>query len=110
MIRTDFRIYDLSDIPSLLTAQEEDNSPVILAAYPTAKGTEKLSIFSGTDFVNMVGMSDYEKYGQISEQTQRAVANGAKVAFKRLVATDATLANVVVVAEVYHTKVQKKNE
>ncbi len=106
MIGSEFKLFDLSDIPDLPSAAIEDNAPVVLVAAAFAKGTEKLISTAGTDYIEMYGDADFDKYGQISEQTMRAVANGARVLCKRLVAPDSTLANAVIVAEVYQTKVQ----
>lgn len=107
MLGTKFNYYDLSAIPEITSVPQEDTSPVVLSAAATAKGTE--SIFEGRydDFIAMFGQADFKKYGQISIQNQRMLANGAKIVFQRLVAEDATLANLGIVAKLYQTQAQK---
>ena len=111
MIGTEFRLFDLSDIPALPEASKLDTSPIIMVAAASDKGPERPTLTGGKKFLELFGTGDFEKYGQISEQTVRAVANGARVFFKRLVAPDSTVANTIVCAELYQTSVhlQKKN-
>ena len=52
MIGTKFNIIDLSKIPEQTTIQTPDAAPVILTAFPSAEGTEKLIQISGTDYIN----------------------------------------------------------
>lgn len=111
MIGTEFRLFDLSDIPSLPDTSELDTSPILMVAAASDKGPERPTLTGGKKFLELFGTGDFEKYGQISEQTVRSVANGARVFFKRLVAPDSTIANAVVCAELYQTsaQAQKKN-
>lgn len=109
MLGTKFNYYDLSAIPEIVSVPDVDTSPVVLSAAATEKGTE--DIFEGhyDDFIAMFGQASFKKYGQISIQNQRMLANGAKIVFQRLVADDATLANIGIVAKLYQTQAQKVN-
>ena len=100
MIGTKFNIIDLSKIPEQTTIETPDAAPVILTAFPSAKGTEKLIQISGTDYRKMFGDPDYKKYGQVSVQNQRMIDSGAKLLCKRVVASDAKLANTTLVAKI----------
>lgn len=100
MIGTKFNIIDLSKIPEQTVIETPDAAPVILTAFPSAKGTEKLVEMSGTDYRTMFGDPDYKKYGQVSVQNQRMIDAGAKLLCKRIVASDAKLSNVTLVAKV----------
>ena len=84
MIGTKFNIIDLSKIPEQTTIETPDAAPVILTAFPSAKGTEKLIQSSGTDDRKMFGDPDYKKYGQGSVQNQRMIDSGAKLLCKRV--------------------------
>lgn len=100
MIGTKFNIIDLSKIPEQTVIETPDAAPVILTAFPAAKGTEKLVELSGTDYRTMFGDPDYKKYGQVSVQNQRMIDAGAKLLCKRVVASDAKLSSVTVLAKV----------
>ena len=109
MLGTTFNIIDLSAIPEIPSVAEVDTAPVVLSAAATAKGTEDLFEGHYNDFIAMFGEASFKKYGQVSIQNQRMLANGAKIVFQRIVAEDATLANLGVVAKLYQTKAQKVN-
>ena len=82
--------------------------PLILAAAAFDRGPEKLTRVYGTDFYKLFGYYiDYDKYGQAAIQAANAINNGAELLLKRVVAEDATLANIVVVANVSSSRVQK---
>lgn len=82
--------------------------PLLLTAAAFDRGTEKITRIYGQDFYKMFGYYiDYEKYGQAAIQAANIINNGGELMIKRVVAKDATLANVVVVANVTTNRVQK---
>lgn len=110
MIGTKFNYYDLSAITEVeQISVEEDTAPRVLSAGITAKGTEDLVEIGGTDFRTMFGAPNFQRYGQLSIQNQRVIAAGAKLIFKRIVAEDAALAHIILVAKLYQTSNQRVN-
>lgn len=105
MIGSKFNIIDLSEYSLDQDIVTPDNAPVILAVGATAKGTEKLTSIKGTDYRTMYGAPDFKKFGQQSIQNQRMIDNGARLVYKRVVATDAELANTTIIADVELTRV-----
>ena len=82
--------------------------PLMLTAAAFDRGPEKITKVYGTDFYKLYGyFIDYDKYGQAAIQAANAIDNGAELMIKRVVANDATLANIVVVAGVTTDRVQK---
>lgn len=82
--------------------------PLMLAAAAFDRGPEKLTRVYGADFYKLYGYYiDYEKYGQAAIQCANIINNGGELLLKRVVAEDATLANIVVVAKVTSSRVQK---
>ena len=82
--------------------------PLMLTAAAFDRGPEKITKVYGTDFYKLYGyFIDYDKYGQAAIQAANAIDNGAELMIKRVVANDATLANIVVVANVTTDRVQK---
>ena len=82
--------------------------PLMLAAAAFDRGPEKLTRVYGADFYKLYGYYiDYEKYGQAAIQCANIINNGGELLLKRVVAEDATLANIVVVAKVASSRVQK---
>lgn len=82
--------------------------PLMLTAAAFDRGPEKITKVYGTDFYKLYGyFIDYDKYGQAAIQAANAIDNGAELMIKRVVAKDATLANIVVVAGVTTDRVQK---
>lgn len=110
MIGTKFNLIDQSTIEkAVVSTTEVDDSPVILTAMAAAKGTEDLFDLKGQAYVDMFGEPNFKAYGQASIQNRRMIDAGARLVGKRLVADDATLANIIIVAKLYKTEVQKKN-
>lgn len=82
--------------------------PLMLAAAAFDRGPEKFTRVYGADFYKLYGYYiDYEKYGQAAIQCANIINNGGELLLKRVVAEDATLANIVVVAKVTSSRVQK---
>ena len=109
MIGTTINLIDQSQIPKIEEAATIDTSPIFLAACATAKGTEKMQIV-GDDFFVQYGNPSFKKYGQESIQAADIIKAGGRLLFKRIVADDATLANLIISAKVALKQVQKTNE
>ena len=102
-----FDIEDLSDIPSLVTT-DSTNYPIILTGFTSDKGTEDYTYIVGKDFFSMYGETiSYKKHGQPLLQAANAINSGAKLFAKRVVAPDATLANIGIVGYVKTQSDQK---
>ena len=82
--------------------------PLMLTAAAFDRGPEKITKVYGEDFYKLYGYYiDFDKYGQAAIQAANAIDNGAELLIKRVVANDATLANIVIVARVSTDRVQK---
>lgn len=106
--RSIIKIVDDSQIPAVnINAQ---TSPVVLAAFASPKGPEEMRLISGkqfyTDYINSIGVN-FDKYGQALLQVENVINTGGVVLAKRVVADDANLANLSVVAKVTTKQVQK---
>lgn len=110
MIGTKVNIIDLSEYsenPEIITP---DSAPVILTCGPSAKGTEKMVSIKGAEYRTMFGDPDFKKYGQASVQNQRMIDAGARLVHKRIVATDAELANTTIIADIEFTTTEALDE
>lgn len=106
---TFFQIVDKSDIPPLPVA-ESAYKPLFYCAAATPKGREEVTVYEGKNFYTNVGSDiSFVKYGQPLLQAARIINSGGRVMFKRVVASDALLANTAIVAEVKKTTEQKTN-
>lgn len=84
--------------------------PLMLHAAAFERGPEKMMRVHGEDFYKLFGYYiDVEKYGQAGIQAANIIDNGGELLLKRVVADDATLGNIVVVANVSQDRVQKTN-
>ena len=78
-----------------------ESLPLFLCAFSADKGTESITNYTLADFQTMYGSNaDYFKYGQPLIQAHSILQAGGRVLGKRLVADDATLANLVITAEI----------
>ena len=104
---TDFEIQDNSgntDIDIVDTAIK----PLYLAVSSFDKGPERMMTVSGTDFYKLFGRDiSFAKHGQPAIQAANSINAGAELLIKRLVAKDAELANLVIVAEITSNEVNK---
>lgn len=101
---------DQSAIPSLRINEVRD-APVFCAVATTDKGPEEWTLLQGKDWFNAYGNNiSFAAHGQPLLQTAMSINAGAKILFKRLVADDAALANVGIVAKIETERVQKKDE
>lgn len=97
---------DQSDIPTL-PIEEVRNKPLFGAIFTSDKGTEAWTKISGEDFFKMYGKNiSFKRHGQPLLQSAMAINAGGELLCKRLVANDATLANIGIVATMTDTEVQ----
>lgn len=97
---------------SNLPITEVRNKPLYCAVFTSDKGTEAWTRISGEDFFKMYGKSiSFKRHGQPLLQAAMSINSGAELLCKRLVASDATLANMGIVATISDTTVdvQKKD-
>lgn len=98
---------DQSGIQSQPTVEKTPN-PLLLTAAAFDRGPEKITRVVGQNFYKLFGyFIDFEKYGQAAIQAANIINNGGELMIKRVVAKDATLANIVIVAKVSTDRVQK---
>lgn len=75
------------------------------------KGPENMLYVRGDVFYELFGRNiSFAKHGQPLIQAANAIDNNATLLFKRLVADDATLANIAILAKVYKEEIQKTDE
>lgn len=75
--------------------------PLFLCAFSSEKGPEDLRDLEYNDFKQLYGENvDFSKYGQPLLQAHRILQAGGRILGKRIVATDATLANIIIVGRV----------
>lgn len=97
---------DQSDIPTL-PIEEVRHKPLFGTIFTADKGTEDWYKVSGEDFYKMYGKSiSFKRHGQPLLQSAVAINAGGELLCKRLVADDATLANIGIVASVSEEEVQ----
>ena len=88
-----------------VTETNNESLPLFLCVFSADKGTEEITDFTYTDFRKMYGNNaDFFKHGQPLIQAHKILAAGGRVLGKRLVAEDATLANLVILAEIVVTE------
>ena len=84
--------------------------PLFLQLFTSDKGPELLHTVHGNDFFKLYGSKpSFEKHGQPLIQAAEIIKAGGEVLCKRVVADDAALANLVIVAKVNSELVQKVN-
>ena len=105
--RTYIEWIDQSDIAPLADIGSDD-SPIFYCATTSDKGPEDLRLIRANDF-NLYGEPNFKRHGQPLMQAKRLVDSGARVLMQRIVAPDATLANVIVTAKTTKSQEQKKN-
>lgn len=91
---------DQSEIPSLPIADVR-TQPLYLSLFTSDKGPEEWTELSGEDWFTAYGKTiSFAKHGQPLLQAAISINAGARLLSKRLVASDATLANLSIVATV----------
>lgn len=99
---------DQSAINKVNTVVEDTvDRPIIMVASSADKGPEEWKTkIMGQTFYDYYGQApSFSKHGQPLIQAANAIDAGAYVTFKRVVADDATLANIGIVAELKYTSV-----
>ena len=104
---TRFIIEDRSAINEF-PIDEQVNAPVFAQFFSSDKGPEEMGVYYGDEF-KVFGEPNFARHGQPLLQAQTLINNGAQVLAKRVVADDATLANLVILAKVKQTEVQKRD-
>lgn len=100
---------DQSDVGTLAVA-EVRNKPLFAALFTSDKGTEEWTRITGEEFFTMYGKTiSFSRHGQPLLQAAMSINAGAELLCKRLVASDATLANIGIVATIGETETQAKN-
>lgn len=102
---TTFIIEDRSYIEDL-PINAQNPSPVFAQFFTSDKGPEEMREYVGEEF-NVFGSPNFARHGQPLLQAQRLINNGATVLAKRIVAPDATLANLIVLVKVKSVSSQK---
>ena len=90
------------------TVNAQDTGPVFLVVSSFDKGPEKWNKIYGQAFFDIYGSTmNFSRHGQPAIQAANMISNGATLLVKRLVAADAELANIILVAKVKETIVLK---
>ena len=109
---TKFLTEDYSDILSIATPADTTDRPVFFIASSADKGPEEYKQKLRNDkFYKLYGTTpSFARHGQPLLTAANIVDNGGRVTFKRIVAEDATLANIAVVANVKAQQDQKVDD
>lgn len=103
---TIFEYIDQSNITK--TTETLVTAPYYLCCSSAERGPEDIREVVGTDFYNLYGNQiSFVKHGQPLVQAAHIIDNGGRLIFKRLVADDAALANLTVIATVTKKEVEK---
>lgn len=98
--------YDQSATTNVI--QDTILRPLYLQLFTSDKGPENLRTVHGEEFFKLYGSSpSFRKHGQPLLQAASIIKAGGEILCKRVVAEDATLANLIVVAKVSKESVQK---
>lgn len=93
-----------------LAISEVRNKPLFAALFTSDKGTEDWTRITGKDFFTMYGKTiNFNRHGQPLLQAAVSINAGAELLCKRLVASDATLANLAIIATIGSEEVQATN-
>lgn len=83
-------------------------APNYLVAASCERGPEDIREVTGQDFYKLYGTEiSFAKHGQPLVQAAHVIDNGGRLIFKRVVADDATLANITIMATVVKEEVEK---
>ena len=105
---TIFEYIDQSNITK--TTETLVTAPYYLCCSSAERGPEDIREVVGTDFYNLYGNHiSFVKHGQPLVQAAHIIDNGGRLIFMRLVADDAALANLTVIATVTKKEVEKTN-
>lgn len=98
-----FELIDQSQIATIPESTTVNNAPVFMQAFGSDKGPEGYRLVQGDEFFDLYGADlskAYKKYGQPLIQAAAIINAGGRLYAKRVVPTDATLANVIIGAKV----------
>ena len=99
--------YDDQSSVGVLPVSEVRNKPLFAALFTSDKGTEQWTRMTGEEFFTMYGKTiSFSRHGQPLLQAAMSINAGGELLCKRLVAEDATLANIGIVATIAETEVQ----
>ena len=103
-----FNVIDNSGINTSAAASAGTYRPLFLTVGSFDKGIEGFNRVYGNDFYNIYGSKMYfSKHGQNAIQAKKLIDAGAELLVYRVCAEDATLANLVIIANVTAAEVQK---
>lgn len=90
------------------TTETPEMAPLMLTVSSFDKGPEDWVEVSGDDFFKLFGENiSFEKHGQPAIQAANIIRNGGRLLIKRAAASDATLANAIILATVKKVQVPK---
>lgn len=90
------------------TIEEQIVRPLYLQLFTSDKGPEGLTTINGNDFFKLYGSTpSFKKHGQPLIQAANIIKAGGELLCKRVVAEDASLANLIILAKVSNELVQK---
>ena len=102
---------DQSNISSLVSATEVRNRPLFAALFTSDKGTEEWTRCTKDNFFKIYGKNiSFAKHGQPLLQAAMTVNAGGELLCKRLVSSDASLANLGITATIVDTEIQDTDE
>lgn len=105
---TIFEIIDESNIPTV--SAPESVQPLFMLGFSSEKGPEDLRVVKSDTFNKLYGDDiSFAKHGQPLLQAANIMKNGGVLLAKRVVADDATLANIAILAKVKSVEIQKVN-
>lgn len=105
---TTFKIDDESAIATVAAVTDSVDRPIFMCGFSSDKGPEDYRTVVGSTFFDLYGTTpSFKNHGQTLLQAAAIINAGGKVFSKRIVAEDARLANIGVVANVKKVIVQK---
>ena len=103
--------YDDQSAITTLPIADVRTQPLYLSLFTSDKGPEEWTVMSGEDWFKAYGDSvSFAKHGQPLLQAAISINAGARLLSKRLVASDATLANLSIVATITEGTVQSTDK
>ena len=95
--KTVFEIIDQSQIPALPVEYAYNHIAISMSAFTSDKGPENWRMITNlTDFTNTYGGINFERHGQAQLIVAETLRRGGYVFGKRMVSSNATLANVTI--------------
>lgn len=104
-----FNWYDNSAFKAAEELPDVQNKALFFVVSSFDKGPENLREVEGAEFDKLYGTVLYARHGQNGIQAKNIINAGGRLLVKRVCAEDAKLANLVLVANVATTSVQKTN-